>query len=88
MGDVHIPKPPPNAVGAKVQELIEAGHEMYATAVTGTPSGRVRRPTLFALAAIGILITIALDDVVGLVAGGVALIAILLLAMSDAVVEL
>jgi len=88
VGDVHIPKPPPNAVGAKVQELIEAGHEMYATAVTGTPSGRVRRPTLFALAAIGILITIALDDVVGLVAGGVALIAILLLAMSDAVVEL
>ena len=23
MGDVHIPKPEPNAVGAKVQDLIE-----------------------------------------------------------------
>ena len=88
MGDVHIPKPPPNAVGAKVQELIESGHELYATALTGTPQGRVRRPTLFALASIGVIISIAFNGVVGLVAGGLALIAILLLAMTDAVVEL
>jgi hypothetical protein len=88
VGDVRIPKPPPNRVGAKVQELIESGHELYATAVTGAPSGRVRRPTLYAITAIGIVITLAIDGPVGLVAGGVALIAMLLLAMSDAVVEL
>lgn len=88
MVDVSIPKPPPGKVGAIVEDLIEQGHELYATAVTGHPSGRVRRPTLFALAALGVLITLAADGVIGLVAGGVALIAIMLLAMSDAVVEL
>lgn len=83
MGDVHIPKPEPSAVGAKVNELIAAGHALYATALTGNPSGRTRRPTLFAIAAIGIIVTLILDGAVGLVAGGLALIAILLLAMTD-----
>jgi hypothetical protein len=83
MGDVHIPQPEPNRVGAKVQELINSGHEFYATTVTGAPSGRVRRPTLFAIAAIGTVI--GTQVFVGAV---VALIAIILLASSDAVVEL
>jgi hypothetical protein len=88
MGDVSIPKPPPNKVGARVQELIESGHELYATTVTGAPSGRVRRPTLFVIAALGIILSLGLGDQAGLVCGGLALIAILLLAMSDNVVEL
>lgn len=88
MGDVHIEPPEPNAIGARVEELIAAGHELYAETITGSPSGRVRRPTLFALASVGIVISLALDGVVGLIAGTIALIAILLLAMSDSVVEL
>lgn len=84
MGDVHIPKPPPNAVGAKVAELIESGHELYATAVTGSSSGRVRRPTLFVIAgAATVGATLGFQ-----LAGVVALIAILMLALTDAVVEL
>lgn len=83
MGDVHIPAPPPNKVGAKVQELIESGHELYATALTGTPQGRVRRPTLFAIAMIGV--AVGFVEPAALI---VALIAILLLALTDAVVEL
>lgn len=83
MGDVHIPKPPPNKVGAKVQDLIESGHELYAQAVTGTPSGRVRRPTLFVIAGIGC--AVGTVNPIGAVVG---LIAILLLALTDQVVEL
>lgn len=83
MPDVHIPKREPSAVGARVQELIESGHELYATATTGSSSGRVRRPTLFAIAALGTLI--GTQQLVGAVVG---LIAIVLLAFSDAVVEL
>lgn len=83
MGDVNLPKPEPGRVGAKVHELVESGHELYATAVTGHPSGRVRRPTLFVIAiasiAAGVFVPAALV---------VALIAILLLALTDSVVEL
>lgn len=88
MGDVHIEQPEPGRVGAKVQELIESGHELYATAVTGEPSGRIRRPTLYLIAVAGSIVSLVLDGSVGLIAGGLALIAILLLAMTDAVVEL
>lgn len=84
MGQVHIPKPPPNKVGAIVEDLIEQGHELYATAVTGTPHGRVRRPTLFAIATVGTTLA-GLGVWVGAVVG---LIAILLLALSDSVVDL
>jgi len=84
MGDVHIPQPEPNAIGAKVQELIDSGHELYATTVTGSSSGRVRRPTLFAVSMVGVGLAI-----IGFVPGGVvALIAMSLLATSDSVVEL
>jgi len=83
MPDVNIPKPPPNAVGAKVQELIDSGHEFYATTVTGSPAGRVRRPTLFVIAAVGTAVGTQLW--IGAVVG---IIAILLLALSDSVVEL
>ncbi len=83
MGDVHIPPPPPGKVGAKVDELIASGHELYATAVTGTPSGRVRRPTLFVIAIAGI--GIGAWWPMALV---VSLIAIVLLAVTDGVVEL
>jgi hypothetical protein len=83
MGDVHIPKPPPNAVGAKVQDIIDSGHEFYATTLTGSSSGRVRRPTLFALAVIGVALGVLT------IAGTIlALIAIVLLAFTDNVVEL
>lgn len=83
MGDVHIPKPKPNAVGAKVGELIESGHEFYATAVSGQPQGRVRRPTLFIIAIIGCGAGAFVPF-----AALVGVIAILLLALSDQVVEL
>jgi hypothetical protein len=84
MGDVHIPAPPPNKVGAKVAELIASGHELYATTVAGHPSGRVRRPTLFIIAgAATVGATLGWQ-----LAGLVALIAILMLALTDAVVEL
>ena len=83
MGDVYIPKPDQSAVGAKVHDLIEAGHELYATAVTGSSSGRVRRPTLFAIAALGVAL-----GTVTVIGTAVALIAIVLLAATDNVVEL
>lgn len=84
MGDVHIPKPPPNAVGARVEELVAEGHQLYSNVVTGQPAGRVRRPTLFTIAIIGTALAIA-----GLQLAGVpALIAMVLLLASDAVVEL
>jgi len=83
MGDVHIPKPPPNAVGAKVQELIESGHEFYATAVTGQSSGRVRRPTLFVIAMVGCAVGTQFWG-----AAVVGIIAMTLLALTDNVVEL
>ena len=86
MGDVVIPKPDPTTgqrVGAKVQDLIDSGHEFYASAVTGSPSGRVRRPTLFVIAAVGTLV--GTQQLVGAV---VALIAIVMLAVTDTVVEL
>lgn len=91
MADVHIPQEDPSTsqqIGAKVAGLIESGHELYAQSVTGDRTGRTRRPTLFMVAAVGVLVSLALDGIVGLVAGGLALIAILLLAMSDSVVEL
>lgn len=88
MSDVHIEKPEPGKVGAIVEDLIEQGHDLYATAITGAPSGRVRRPTLFLIAEVGIIVSLVLDGAVGLIAGGLAMIAILLLAMSDHVVEL
>lgn len=89
MGDVHIPQEDPNTsqrIGAKVESLIADGHQLYASAVTGTPTGRVRRPTLFVLAGLGTLLATFPDfDILGAVVG---LIAIVLLAISDNVVEL
>ena len=84
MGDVHVPTDPPNKVGAKVQELIDSGHEFYASLLTGAPSGRVRRPTLFVIAGLGMV-----GAILGFQLAGVAgLIAMLLLALTDNVVEL
>ena len=83
MGDVHIPADPPNKVGAKVQELIDSGHQFYAATVTGNPAGRVRRPTLFVIGMLGCVIGTQFW-----VAALVGVIAILLLALSDQVVEL
>ena len=51
--------------------------------VAGAPSGRVRRPTLFVIAAIGTIV--GTQHLLGAV---VALIAIVLLAVTDSVVEL
>lgn len=83
MGDVHIPKPDPSRVGAKVNDLIMSGHEFYATTVSGQPQGRVRRPTLFLIAAVGAIVGTQVW-----VAAVIAIIAIVLLALSDQVVEL
>ena len=83
MGDVHIPKPEPSKIGAKVDDLIQSGHELYATTVSGQPQGRVRRPTLFLIAAIGTMVGTQFW-----VAAVIAIIAIVLLALSDQVVEL
>jgi len=54
MVTTHIEKPEPNAIGAKVKDIIESGHEFYATAVTGQGGSRVRRPTLFLIAFVAI----------------------------------
>ena len=83
MGDVHIPKTKPNAVGAKIGDLVQSGHELYATTVSGQPQGRVRRPTLFLIAAVGATLGTQFW-----VAAVIAIIAIVLLALSDQVVEL
>jgi len=83
MGDVHIEPDPPNKVGAKVQELIDSGHQFYATTVTGQPAGRVRRPTLFVIAMVGCVLGTQFWG-----AAVVAVIAMTLLALSDQVVEL
>lgn len=86
MGDVHIPKPEPGKaekVGAKVADLAMSGHELYATTVTGQPQGRVRRPTLFIVAAVGATVGTQFW-----IAAVIAIIAIVLLALSDQVVEL
>lgn len=83
MGDVHIPKPEPNRIGAKVSDLVQSGHELYATTVSGQPQGRVRRPTLFLVAMVGTAVGTQFW-----VAAVVAIIAITLLALSDQVVEL
>ena len=86
MPDVHIPQEDPTTsqrVGAKVESLIADGHELYASAVTGTPSGRVRRPTLFVIAIVGAAMGPLFPP-----AAIPAVIAILLLGMTDAVVEL
>jgi len=84
VGDVHIKPPEPNKVGAKVAELVASGHEFYATAVTGSADGRTRRPTLFIIAMTGT----ALASLGFAIAGIVAIIAILALALTDAVVAL
>ena len=58
-------------------------------AVTGDERGALRRPALFLIASIGIIVLLAgVDGVGGLVAGTLALIALLLLAMTDQVVSL
>lgn len=91
MADTNIPQEDPTTsqkVGAKVADLIASGHEFYSVAATGSPDGRLRRPTLFVVASVGVVISLALDGVLGLLGGGLALIAILLLAMTDSVVEL
>lgn len=85
MGDVHIPQPESSKVGAKVHDLIESGHEFYASTLTGTPSGRVRRPTLYLVAIIGLLADMAGFFPAGAIVAGIA---IVLLALTDAVVEL
>jgi len=87
MGDVVIPKEDPSTsqrIGAKVDDLIESGHSLYATTVTGTPSGRTRRPTLFVIAIVGA----ALGTLGFWPAGIAAVIALTLLALTDKVVEL
>jgi hypothetical protein len=83
MGDVPVlPEP-------EVQStLAERATEVYRYAMTGDPSGRIRRKTLFVLAEVGVVIAIALDGLSGLLGGGVAMIALLLLAMTDDVVTL
>jgi hypothetical protein len=83
MGDVSIPPKDPSRVGAKVDDLIASGHQFYAASVTGNPAGRVRRPTLFVIAAVGAIVGTAFWP--GAV---ISIIAILLLALSDNVVEL
>lgn len=86
MADTNIPQEDPTTsqkVGAKVASLIEAGHSLYAEVATGDANGRTRRPTLFvaAIVAIGL-------GAVWAPALLVALIAIMLLALTDQVVEL
>lgn len=56
-------------------------------ALTGDTTGRVRRKVLFLIAAFSIL-ALARDGIAGIVIGGVGLIALLMLAMTDDVVDL
>jgi hypothetical protein len=51
--------------------------------IAGHPEGAVRRIVLYLVLGVAALGGIALDGIVGLVFGGIALIALLLLAMTD-----
>lgn len=75
MGDVpYPPEPEPTKVdvlGTRVDEAVRA-------ALTGDPSGRIRRAVLFVLVALGIALNVP----------ALALVALLVLALSDQVVPL
>ena len=88
MPDVPFPKveeePEPRLVA--LRNRLE---DKAKVALTGQSEPRsIRRPLLFVLAALGILVALTVDGPVGLAVGGVGLIALLLLAMTDQVVEL
>jgi len=88
MPDVPYPKEPEEAKADQfVQALWGAGGAVGAVTrkvVTGDATGRLRRKGLFLLGDIGIIVAlVSREGVVGLIAGSLALIALLLLAMTD-----
>lgn len=84
MGDVPIkpPAPEPEPTPAQVKaQRVNAGVRL---AVTGDTAGRLRRPVLFLVVAVALV----LDGTFGLITGTAGLIALLILAMTDNVVDL
>lgn len=85
MPDVPIrPEPERDEVFAdKLVALRDRLDDAAHIALTGDTTGRRRRPTLFVASALGTVLAIGADGIVGLVAGTLGLIALLLLAMTD-----
>jgi Ca2+/Na+ antiporter len=73
---------------ARARETASRVEESLRVAVTGDPKGRVRRKVLFMVVAICVLVGLATDGAAGLIAAGLGLMALLLLAMNDDVVPL
>ena len=92
MPDVPMPPEPEEAKPNEFYQAIwGAGgfvDDQVRRTLTGDTEGRIRRPALFLIAEVGIIAALATDGIVGLVAGGLALVAVLLLAMTDQVTTL
>lgn len=88
MGDIPFP---PEVPPTKVERLIETGRAtgdefvaLTKVAFTGTRTGRIRRKVLFTIVGVSLV----LGGALGVIGGGIGLIAMLMLAMTDDVVDL
>ena len=81
MPDVPMkPRPEPEPTLAERAEPVVSATRVL---LTGDPNGRVRRPLLYAVASFGTVVAIYLDGPVGLILGGIAIVALMLLAWTD-----
>lgn len=87
MPDVPV-IPEPEDESTAIETAVAKAGTLTRVAMTGDPNGRVRRKVLFLTAALGILAALVLDGALGILLGGLGLIALLLLAMTDDVVDL
>ena len=89
MPDVPYPKPKPPTRGevtrTRLADSLSSLVASVRSALTGDANGRIRRPALYVIAAISIGIAMSVESVIPSV---VALVAVMLLALTDAVVEL
>ena len=92
MPDVPMPPEPEEAEPSQFYQAVwGAGgfmDDQVRRTLTGDTEGKLRRPVLFLLTEVGIIAALANDGIVGLLLGGIALIAVLLLAMTDQVTTL
>jgi len=89
MPDVPYPKPEPptrrEATAARVSTALDALVAFVRQTLTGDKHGVVRRPLLYLIAAGGIAIAMSQNSTIVLIP---SLISVMLLALTDAVVEL
>lgn len=86
MPDVPFPKEPEQTDEVFADKLVALRNRLddaARVALTGDTTSRVRRKLLFTVAQVGIIVAIALDGIVGLLAGTLGLVAVLFLAMTD-----